>query len=215
MLNVYKFYDKSRELSRYNELGRTIDQLEVLGSIDSIEGYDDDEYEEKMDIYNQMSPRSLQPLMPIIKRSASYAYNYAKHMLGEKRWPDVEPVIMQNAEYAYLYAHDVIKGRWPEAEPHIMKDSHYAYRYAKDIIKGRWSEAEKYIMKESSSAYYYANDIIKGRFPEAEKYIMKDAVWAFNYSANIIKGRWLEAEPRIKTFPSLWSKYKKEFNINE
>ena len=215
MLNVYKYYDKSRELSLYSELSSAIDQLEVLANIDSIEGYEDDEYEEKIEILRRMTPQSLKPLISIIMRSPIYAYNYAKHMLGEKRWPEGEPAIMKNPQYAYDYAKDVIKGRWPEAEKYIMKGPYWATLYARDIIRNRWKEAESYIMKSPDAAYMYAKDVIKGRWEEAEPVIMRDPSSACYYAMYMIKGRWLEAEDAIKKVGYLWAVYCEMFKIHD
>lgn len=104
-------------------------------------------------------------------------------------WNPIKHIFKCEADTAYYYAIRVLKSRWPEAEPIILKSLWYSHLYALTVIKSRWLEAEPYLMKNPFRAYSYAQEVIKDR--------------------------WLEAEPFIQTEASIWTHYKRYFNIQD
>ena len=183
MLNLYNFYTDYQSLPLFNDVGNKIYMLHRSN---------------RYDWGTHISEKDLEPVIGTIKRDSTYAYEYAKNIIGG-RWPDGENAIKTSSYYALKYAKFILKrdkswtyksGRWPEAEPYIMKDGYEAYEYASDILameptweypKGRWPEAEPYIMQSSSGAHMYAAYILKRRWPEAEPYIEKDEYYWNKY----------------------------------
>jgi hypothetical protein len=164
MLNVYKKFDKPKELAGYKETRPVIIAIDKL----------------------LKSPKRIKPEekelllsnahLKIFANDAKLALLFATYIL-EKRYPAGEDMIAKDPYDAFAYAKDVLKGSWkdigkPEVEQFFMR-APAAYRYARDVIKGRWSEAEPYIMKDTYFALQYAKDIIKGRWPEAEPAIQQ------------------------------------------
>jgi hypothetical protein len=142
MLNLYKNFDKPKELKLFDE-----------------------KFPELVAIENLMEdPRSItdkeQQLLKnsnIVITTPEMAYIFARYVL-EGRFLEAEPYIAKSPRYSYQYAYEVVNKdnrytddkleRWPVGEPAMMTDPVYAGYYARVIMKKRWEEAEPVIMKD-------------------------------------------------------------------
>lgn len=134
MLNVYQYYGTPETLPLYEPFGDIMKKVTLIMNNELR--------------LNDLDSKTLESLMPVIKRSPKLAFQYV-YFFTKKRTPELEPAIKQSAGSALQYARLFMDSRpWPEAEPAIMLDPVEAYEYAVYCIQDRWIEAEPYIMED-------------------------------------------------------------------
>lgn len=147
-------------------------------------------------------------------KDARLSYEYARDVLGSRRFPAGEKVIAENPRYATLYAVDIVGGEFPVGEKAMSTDASYSYMYAEYVIHERFPAGEKAIATSAEYSYLYArNTLRKKPFPLGEKVIAENPYYAYHYAIVVLDDRFPAGEKAISTDTEYTSVYERKFKV--